>query len=109
MLLAHAPWALKDITSAAPSLEPLNMFISSSKHVPRALAKTAFKTCFIVAAAFGLVRAEDRDVRGHEAVLADLVDQIHGVTWPIPERPRTRWGHCMGTAERADRFENRGT
>ena len=50
------------------------MFISSSKHVPRALAKTAFKTCFIVAAAVGLVGAEDRDVRGHEAVLADILD-----------------------------------
>ena len=50
------------------------MFISSSKHVPRALAKTAFKTCFIVAAAVGLVGAEERDVRGHEAVLAGILD-----------------------------------
>ena len=50
MFLGQSPWALKVITSAAPSLEPLNHFlVLASMFITRAFSKTAFTTLFIYA------------------------------------------------------------
>ena len=73
MFLGQSPWALKVITSAAPSLEPLNHFlVLASMLITRAFSKTAFTTLFIYASAIVLERTEDRDVRGEEGVVRDI-------------------------------------